>query len=183
MRAAERGRDVAIVSGKASNTAHARDMTVPALPSPCRILLAAGVACALAAAPASADVPSLDAYAGQALVLGKPSHTNTSGHHGEGGVPTSSGTSTGSGPSAGAGASARPTHTGSTKRRSRPGSTPSSGTGRSTTETGPTQRLLATVQPTASALPFSALDVILLVAGLVCLLSVDVVFRRARRRG
>jgi hypothetical protein len=42
-------------------------------PIPSRLVLFAGIAaCALVASPARAEVPSLDAYAGQALVLGKP---------------------------------------------------------------------------------------------------------------
>ncbi len=66
-------------------------MTARVLRSRCKILLAVGVTFALAASPASGGVPSLDAYAGQALVLGKPHHARASGHHGEGGTTTSSG--------------------------------------------------------------------------------------------
>src|SRR5450759_4807797 len=169
-------------------------MTAPALPSPCKILLAAGVACALAAAPASADVPSLDAYAGQALVLGGPHHPHAGGHSGGRNGPGSSGggggsgSAVGSGSSPGSGASSSPgssagsTHAGSGTSRSRSGAASPTGTGRSSaSETGSPQRSPAVARLTASSVPLSGLDVLLLAVGLVCLVSTGVVLRRARR--
>jgi len=181
--------------GRAPTETHPQDMTAPVLPSPCRILLAAGVACVLAAAPASADVPSLDAYAGQALVLGGPHHPHAGGHSGGSNAPGSSGggggsgSAVGSGPSAGtgsspgSGSSAGPTQANSGTSRSRAGAASPAGTGWPAGKTGSPQRSPATAQLTGSSVPLSGLDVLLLVVGFVCLVSVGVVLRHARRTG
>jgi hypothetical protein len=195
----------------------------------CKLLLAAGVVCSLAAPSASAELPSQDAYAGQALVLGSPhphhnnahsrarngpgssggsgsssSGGNAGGGGGGGGGGSSGGAGSGgasargsggtgsssggrsSGAAAGSGAAASVTHSSSAPHASSspsrssaaPTRTPT-GTGRSADATGGSP--LETTQPAAGSVPFSGLDVLMLVVGLAVLLGTAALLRGARR--
>jgi hypothetical protein len=145
------------------------------------ILVTATVGFALAAAPAAAEVSSVDAYSGQAAVLGAPrahhhkAHGSNGGSGGKPGVGTHTGV-TGSGSSQG------------------PPSSPSGGSGSShggtagkgTAVTGQAGSVAG--QPAALAseadgsLSLSWLDVVVLAAILVCLLGTGVLIRRLGRQ-
>lgn len=170
------------------------------------VLLAAIAAFALVASPVRAEVPSLDAYAGQALVLGKPRPPRTrvviarKGGEASGGASASgqagspsigiSGSGTG-GPASGKSARAA----GSGQSGSRRGSSGNpSGVGKGANgeahDLRAAQRAehssdLRAAQRAASSSALAGLDVLLLVVGVVCVAGVGTVLRLSRwkRRG
>lgn len=165
-------------------------------------LVGTSAALGLALAPgAHASESSVDAYAGEALVLGKPTHHARRGSEGRVGgttnqagskehIPTGAGTggsSTGSGPSggssSGAGGSATSSSggaagsSGDTVRASGKGS----GTdGASRPSTGPAESgAVPSIYPAATGGPsLSALDVILICLGISLLAAVALLLRR-----
>lgn len=168
----------------------------------CKWLAAATAICALTASSASGETSSVDAYGGQAAVLGKPSqHSDRSpapqsgdgrlGQTTEGqsslrvggatgsGPTTGSGSSSGSsGGSSGAGGSSVPgggssSHAGTGAGGA--GSVTTSATARAPTTERPPSRV---ADESASALPLSALDVLLILAGLLCLIATALLLRR-----
>lgn len=165
------------------------------------------LACALAASPARAEVPSVDAYAGQALVLGKPHRPNSGDRSGAHGGPTASGGSSASGTnstsSSGQNGSRATGRNGSSAGGKAVETTVSGqGAGAGSTQAGaaggksngasgsngqairsPTTLPAGISSSSESSSTFSGLDVLLLVAGFVCLLSTGVVLRLARRHG
>lgn len=174
-----------------------------------RVLAIAGLACALTASPARAEAPSVDAYAGQALVLGTPHHSHGGEHRGGHSGPAGSAresrnepnASAGSGPSSGSGSSGPSSGAGSSTgsargnsstyvhstnsansvtRSGRSAATPNSGAGASSGQTGRSQGQPLTTQPADSSVPLSGSDVSLLVAGALLLLGTAFALRRTR---
>lgn len=176
------------------------------------------------AAPAHAEIPSVDAYGGEALVLGKPHHrrqanpngangtsrsgdsnrSSSSNDEGSGTIPpagkppggtgNAGGTSSGTGAPSGSstGAPQPPPHgahaTGPAAGGSQAGSHTDSGASAAREQgagTSPAQDL-AYAYPTATTKPSGAGalgtgDILLIVAGLLCIVGVGVVLRRTRR--
>jgi hypothetical protein len=143
-------------------------------------ILMVAAAAALVAAPASAEVSSVDAYGGQAAVLGKPAHRHSRGvtrRGGRTGRERASGTGSGgsAGPPAGVGS-----HAGSAA----PPRGKRTGTGASVVAgiTGGRQSSpLAAATASSGSLSLSGLDVLSLIAIMVCLLGAGVLIRRLAR--
>jgi hypothetical protein len=157
------------------------------------MLLAAGIGLALTAAPAAAEVSSVDAYSGQAAVLGAPRPHNhrakvtANGGGGGGGAHSYTGTA-GSGssqgpPSGGAGGSSHGTTAGRGATGRGAGSSSASGgrAGTGVAATGQTADSTLAAGEADGSLPLSALDVLLLFALLGCLSGVAVLMRRLDR--
>ncbi len=156
-----------------------------------KTLLAASIGLALSAAPAAAEeASSVDAYSGQAAVLGAPrphskqGKVTTNGGGGSGGgahtragSPASSGSS--QGPSGGAGGSSRGTSAGNGTADKGGGASSAGGKGDGTgvAATGQTAGSPLTGGEVSGSLPLSAPDVLLLLALLGCLLGVAVLMR------
>jgi hypothetical protein len=153
------------------------------------LLLGAGVALLLTAAPAAAEISSVDAYGGQAQVLGKPVRhrvraqgtTKVQGSN-PAGPPASSGSSS----AAGAGPGGAKSVVGGGKGNgggggvsaSRPESSSSAAAG------GQSPSIAATevADRSVGSLSLSGLDVLLLVVIFVGLLGVGVLIRRLARQ-
>jgi len=170
-----------------------------------RTVLSAGiVACALIASPARAEVPSLDAYAGQALVLGKPHPPSMGGVVGARKGAAASGGANASGqagsPSRGAGGSGtggpasgtRVRATGSGQSRSPRGSSGNpSGAGKGANgaehdlraaQPAASSSDLRTAQRAANSSALAGSDVLLLVVGVISVAGVGVALRLSRWR-
>jgi hypothetical protein len=142
---------------------------------------------ALAAVPAAAEISSVDAYGGQAAVLGAPvhrHHVKTQGSQGRSGG--------GSGAGAHTGAAASGSFRGPTSS-STAGSSRGAAGGMGTVAPGHTGTGVAAQSRTAgstiapgseadSSLSLSGLDVFVLVAMLACLVGTGVLMRRLGRR-
>ncbi len=152
------------------------------------MLVGAGVILSLTAAPAAAEISSVDAYGGQAQVLGKPAHHRVRTHgttkaqgSNQVGPPASSGSS----PPAGAGPDgAKGGVVGDAK-----GNGTGVGTARpdssSATARGGQGSLIAATEVanrSGSSLSLSGLDVLLLVVIFLGLLGVGVLIRRLARQ-
>jgi hypothetical protein len=160
-----------------------------------KTLLAASIGLALAAAPAAAEeASSVDAYSGQAAVLGAPRpHSkqgkvpanggggNGGGAHTRAGGPASSGSS--QGPSGGAGGPSSGTTAGKGTPGKGGGASSASGKGDGTgvAATGQTADSTLSGGEASGSLSLSAPDVLLLLALLGCLLGVAVLMRRLGR--
>jgi hypothetical protein len=156
--------------------------------------------CLLACAPAYATESSIDAYAGEAAVLGKPNHRvrhlqprgsgegggTTSSHESSGRGTTSGGTSSGSttgrGPSSGGGS---PTGAsgGKSGTSSKDGGEPAGGTSTGNRAPLGTSRVGLTpssypAEPAGGA-SLSALDIVLVIAGICLLVATALLLRRA----
>jgi hypothetical protein len=171
------------------------------LPTRHLILATFALAVCLLAPTAQAEVPSVDAYGGEALVLGTPHHrgaggttqrsgggsgsqgsSETGASSGNGHSPGSSGgggsSSTGSGGSGSTGGGAS-THTGGGGANNN-GTQPSNGSGSGSGGSSKGGSGNATpVSSTASA--FSGGDILLILLGLLCIAGVGVVLRVARK--
>lgn len=146
------------------------------------ILGVVGTVCLLAAAPAAAEVSSVDAYGGQAAVLGKPHHKHTSRvvHGGEasaGGEQrsrsgASGGGSSGSPPSSsGRGGSSAARGAGSSGAGASAGGAAAAGTSGGAILAG----------SSSGSLSLSALDVFLIVLVALVLAALAVAIRRLER--
>jgi hypothetical protein len=167
------------------------------------VAAAAAAICALTAAPAPAESSSVDAYGGQAAVLGKPGHhgkragTPARGAGGGGettegrstdqaGGAAGSGPNTGSGPgsgagSAGAGGSSSSRSSGAASGAAsgtRAGGTGGQAGSASAAVPDAEQPLAGARGDAAAALPLSASDVLLVLAGLLCLIAIVPILRR-----
>jgi hypothetical protein len=156
------------------------------------------VGLALAATPAFAEVSSVDAYGGQAAVLGAPrAHRHTGGDSNLGsGTKSNSGTPTGgAGPSQGPPSSSNGVsatqHGGAAANRGVPGVgvggtslSSKGGTAGQQTTAGPQTGLTHKAYASASdgSLPLSGVDLLVLVAVLACLLGAGVLMRRVGRQ-
>lgn len=156
---------------------------------------------------ASAEVPSVDAYGGQALVLGAPHHRHPGGGSGSqtqsggrqaSGRPTgaSASGSTGIGPSAkgpsggdsaGSGGSAGAGHKPGPGTKAAPGTaspngdrSANGGPGRTSGANGETSQPANAKQP-ASSSAFGASDILLLIAGAISLAALGLWLRTSRR--
>jgi hypothetical protein len=171
------------------------------------VVLLAGV---LGAVPARAEVPSVDAYAGQALVLGGGTHHHKGGsgtgggQSGAGSGATHSatgGAATGSSGSSTVGSS-HSQATGSTTKGTASGKPASDAGGRETAAAGSRRSSTGAIQSGGTASSgrsgalspsatlsaeqsegggFTTMDVLLLVLGAACLVGVATVLRMARR--
>ena len=146
------------------------------------ILVAATVGFALAAAPAAAEVSSVDAYSGQAAVLGAPRvhHHKAPGSNGGSNGKTGVGTHTGV---AGSGPSQGPPSSSNGGSGSSHGGT----AGKGTAVTGQAGSVVAgqsaaLASEADGSLSLSWLDVVVLAAILVCLLGTGVLIRRLGRQ-
>lgn len=142
-----------------------------------------------AAAPALAESSSIDAYGGQAAVLGKPVHPHRAHTHGAG-AGTGQESSTGAGGGAGSGGSAGPgagagLRAGSTGSGASAGGSRGAGAGGAVAGGGTNANLssVAVQSPDAlgGSLSLSALDVLLLLAILAGAVGVGVAIRRLGR--
>jgi hypothetical protein len=166
------------------------------LPVRCLILATCALAVLLVAPAARAEVPSVDAYGGEALVLGTPHHhgggTNQrsgGGGHSEGssessassGNSRSSGgggsSSTGSGGSGSSEGGGATTHPGSGGNNGTQPIKASGSAGGGAASKGGSQP----ITPVSSTSAFSAGDILLIFAGLLCIVGVGVVLRVARK--
>lgn len=172
-----------------------------------KVLAATALACGLLAAPATADVPSLDAYAGQALVLGRPHAHHAHGRRGGGaaavtlpsatnarnggtGEPSSGGGESPSRGEATPGSGAPPASThpgGAAPRVAAPGRSNAAGRASST---GARSRHPSAPMPApaavrgqlaGSSMPLGSLDIALIVIGVVALIAMTAMMRRLRR--
>lgn len=171
-----------------------------------RILAIACLTCAIAATEARAEAPSVDAYAGQALVLGAPHHSHggvNKGPGGTGGVEREGGgetrsttgsagsttgrTSSGSGAPANTGSVAGSKAPSSATRSGSPNGAESGSRSRHSEATpGPaagaqTQRTPSlTIRPASDSVPLSGLDVSLVIVGVLMLVGTAFALRRTR---
>jgi hypothetical protein len=169
------------------------------------ILATAALTCPVVADRAHAEVPSVDAYGGQALVLGAPHHRHPgggspsgSGNRSSGGGRSSGGSSSGSS-GGGASGSRGQGASGSSQKASGPngasgnrasresGSTRTGGAsggrgGTASEAQGGSEQSVLGGKPAASTSGFGVSDVLLLIAGLICLAALALLLRAARRR-
>jgi hypothetical protein len=150
------------------------------------MLAALGTACLFAASPAMAEVSSVDAYGGQAAVLGQPRHRfqgpthgvgrESGGGTGGGSVGRGSAGAGGVGGGSGSGGPPRSPHSGSTISGS--GSSGSRGAGARAAEGG---HGAALADSASGGLSLSAIDWLLLIALLAVLLATAASMRRIGR--